>query len=164
MSSAPQDLAAGLQARPMCEADLDAVMAIERVIYPFPWTRGNFGDSLRSGYDAWLFASPDEPAVPILGYAVLMRAVDEVHLLNISVVAARQGRGHGRRILGWLCRDAAARGVRSMLLEVRPSNLPALKLYESSGFERLGLRRGYYPAEGGLREDALVLRRMLADG
>lgn len=144
----------------MRRGDLDAVSEIERTIYPFPWTRGNFADSLVAGHDCWIFALSDEPA-PILGYAVSMWMPDEVHLLNLSVEAARQGRGFGRSMLQWLMHDAATRGASGMMLEVRPSNERALALYRSTGFEQIGLRRRYYPAEYG-REDAQVLFRRLA--
>lgn len=163
MSAQPRP-APAFRVRPMQVADLARVMEIETAIYPFPWTRGNFSDSLKAGYDAWVFEAADDAAGAMLGYAVVMWLPDEVHLLNISVDAARQGRGVGRTMLDWLCADAGARGARSMLLEVRPSNLPARRLYASSGFDQVGLRRGYYPAAGSAREDALVLRRELARG
>ena len=153
----------GLHARPMQVADLGRVMEIEAAIYPFPWTRGNFSDSLKAGYDAWVFEDEAASGGGLLGYAIVMWIPDEVHLLNISVEAARQGRGLGRAMLEWLCADARERGARSMLLEVRPSNAVARQLYASSGFRPIGLRRGYYPAQAGTREDALVLRRVLVD-
>lgn len=143
----------------MHRADLDAVMRIEREIYPYPWTAGNFGDSLKAGYDAWVFESARE----LIGYAVIMWIPDEVHLLNLSVAAPLQGRGYGRAMLRWLCADAAARGARAMMLEVRPSNETARALYASIGFAQIGVRRRYYPAQGDAREDALVLRRRLVD-
>jgi len=142
-----------LQVRPMQPGDVDRVMEIERAIYPFPWTPGNFTDSLRAGYDAWLFTLGDAPA----GYAVLTWMPDEVHLLNISVAAGLQGRGLGRRMLAWLCADVRRRGAQAMLLEVRPSNAVARTLYASVGFVQIGARKGYYPDAGGRREDALVL-------
>ncbi len=145
--------------RPMHRSDLDAVMRIEQAIYPFPWTPGNFGDSLKSGYDAWVF----ESALQLIGYAVLMWIPDEVHLLNISVAQPLQGRGYGRAMLDWLCEDARRRGARAVMLEVRPSNVVARALYASKGFTQIGLRKRYYPAHGDSREDALVLRRMLVD-
>ena len=102
-------------------------------------------------------------APALLGYAVLMWIPDEVHLLNLSVAAPRQGQGLGRATLEWLCADAVARGAHGMLLEVRPSNQPALRLYETSRFERIGIRRRYYPAPGSEREDAWVyFRRLVA--
>lgn len=148
----------GWFARPMSEPDLDAVIRIEREIYPFPWTRGNFSDSLASGYDCWLF---EDEAMHLGAYAVLMWIPDEVHLLNLSVAAPRQGQGVGRAALEWLCADALERGAHGMLLEVRPSNQPALRLYETSRFERIGIRRRYYPAAGRDREDAWVYFRRL---
>lgn len=149
-----------MRVRPMRRRDLDAVAAIERSIYPFPWTRGNFADSLLAGHDAWIFELEVEESPQLIGYAIVMWVPDEVHLLNLSVAAPMQGRGYGREMLQWLMRDAAGRGARGMLLEVRPSNAPALALYRSSGFESIGVRRGYYPAEDG-REDAQVLFRQL---
>ncbi|MCP5264549.1 MAG: ribosomal protein S18-alanine N-acetyltransferase [Burkholderiaceae bacterium] len=140
--------------------DLDRVMGIERLIYPFPWSRGNFDDSLAAGYDAWIFAAGPR----ILGYAVLMWSLDEVHLLNLSVDANEQGRGLGRRILEVLCADIRQRGGRAVLLEVRPTNEVALRLYRAASFETIGLRRGYYPDSGGKREDAIVMRRVLEHG
>jgi len=145
--------------RPMHRSDLDTVMRLEQELYPFPWTRGNFGDSLTAGYDAWVFESARE----LIGYAVLMWIPDEVHLLNISVAGPLQGRGYGRAMLAWLCDDARRRGARAMMLEVRPSNVVARALYASMRFVQVGLRKRYYPAQGDAREDALVLRRMLVD-
>lgn len=149
-----------MHVRPMRRRDLDAVAAIERSIYPFPWTRGNFADSLLAGHDAWVLEIEVDEHPELIGYAVVMWLPDEVHLLNLSVTSPMQGRGYGREMLRWLLRDASARGARGMLLEVRPSNTRAIALYRSSGFESIGLRRGYYPAENG-REDAQVLFRRL---
>lgn len=155
------------RARPMGRADLAQVSRIEERIFPFPWTFGNFADSLAAGYDGWVFESRVEPR-DLLGYAVVMWLPDEVHLLNLSVDAAVQGRGLGAQMLDWLMDDAARRGSRAMLLEVRPSNTPALRLYERKGFARVGLRRRYYPSVEGTREDAIVMTRLLrpehADG
>lgn len=145
---------------PMRVEDVDAVIEIEQAVYPFPWTRGNFVDSIAAGYDTWLFGMSGAP----VGYAVLMWLPDEVHLLNLSVAAAMQRQGWGARMLRWLCDDCAARGARAMLLEVRPSNVPARRLYDRFGFRHIGVRRRYYPAADDGREDALVLRRALGHG
>ena len=147
----------GQACRPMTEQDLDQVDAVERQIYSFPWTRGNFADSLRSGYDAWVVRDGEH----LLGYCIVMVALDEAHLLNISVAPRAQGLGLGRRLLAWVEQCAAARQAHSLLLEVRPSNLVAKGLYERAGYERIGLRRGYYPSLRG-REDAIVMRKALA--
>lgn len=149
-----------LLARPMGYADCPRVDLIEREAYEFPWTLQNFASSIRAGHDAWLFSldpTPVAAGVDLCGYALLMWAPEEVHLLNITVVPALHGRGIGAAMLHWLLDDAARRGAGRMLLEVRPSNAVAITLYESRGFARIGMRRNYYPAAGGRREDAIVM-------
>jgi len=144
---------------PMSCADVDEILAIEERAYAFPWTRGNFLDSLASGYSIWGGRLPSQ----LVGYFVLMPVVDEAHLLNISVAPGCQGVGYGSLLLGHALRIAGDAGAASLLLEVRPSNTAALALYDRFGFSRIGLRRAYYPAANG-REDALVLRLQLAMG
>ena len=131
--------------------DLDEVLAIENVIYTHPWTRGNFGDSLRAGYDCrtWRLEGA------LIGYFILMVAAGEAHLLNLSIAARHQRSGHGGTLLREALELARRRGARSLFLEVRPSNAAAQALYARFGFQRVGVRRGYYPAHFG-REDALV--------
>lgn len=143
---------------PMRPQDVDAVMAIENAVYLFPWTRGNFVDGLRAGYCAWVLrAGPTGTPGALIAYSLVMIAVDEAHLLNLSVDAAHQRAGVGWRMLDWMAHRSREHGARSMLLEVRPSNPQALRLYERYGFQNIGCRRGYYPAQGG-REDAIVMR------
>jgi ribosomal-protein-alanine N-acetyltransferase len=139
---------------PMVDQDLDEVVAAEREIYPFPWTHGNFLDSLRAGYSAWVLRDGDGT---LAAYGVMMLALDEAHLLNLSVTRGFQRSGLGWRTLDWMAEVARGYGARTMMLEVRPSNESAVRLYQRYGFERIGIRRGYYPTQGG-REDALVLR------
>lgn len=141
---------------PLGMNDLDEIMPIEEAIYPFPWTRGNFADSLRAGYSGWVYRVDGA----VIGYGVCMRVLDEIHLLNLSISAARQGKGYGARLLRFLMDLYGASGSRQMLLEVRPSNAAALKLYRQFGFRRIGVRRNYYPATEG-REDAWVMVREL---
>jgi ribosomal-protein-alanine N-acetyltransferase len=93
----------------------------------------------------------------LIAYSIVMIAIDDAHLLNLSVARAYQRSGHGWRMLEWMAQRAREYGARSMLLEVRPSNVDALRLYARYGFARIGVRRGYYPAHGG-REDAIVMR------
>ncbi len=138
--------------RPMTGADLPAVMAIENAIYAFPWTPGNFRDSLAAGYDCSAYMRNGE----LIGYAVVMLASDEAHLLNLSIAAGCQRQGYGGQLLQRLCEVARGQGIRLIFLEVRPSNVAGLRLYERHGYKRVGLRREYYPAQAG-REDALVL-------
>jgi ribosomal-protein-alanine N-acetyltransferase len=141
---------------PMTSADLGRVMPIEADIYEFPWTRGNFEDSLSAGYSCWLYADGAE----LVGYCVIMLAVDEAHLLNLSIAADWQGQGHGRALLNGAMEAIREHGAKAMLLEVRPSNTAGRILYSRAGFSQVGLRKGYYPAQSG-REDALVLKRAL---
>ncbi len=139
---------------PLSDADLEAVMTIERAAYEFPWTRGNFIDSLRAGYLAqalWI-SSPQ-----LVGYFIALPGVDELHLLNLSVAPGAQGQGHARYMLDELRLLAAARRAQQLWLEVRISNARARLLYERYGFRNVGLRRGYYPAHGRQREDAVVM-------
>lgn len=142
---------------PMTPGHLDAVMAIELVAYPFPWTRGNFADSLNAGYSAWVA----ERGRDLIGYFVLMAAVDEAHLLNITVAPPDQGQGYGRWLLEEVMKLAKLHGMSQLLLEVRPSNHAALKLYETAGLRRVGVRRRYYPDQLGQREDAIVMVKAL---
>lgn len=139
---------------PMTEGDLDDVVAVEEDIYPFPWTRGNFADSLNAGYSCWVLRDSDGS---LQAYGIVMIALDEAHLLNLSVARGFQRGGLGWRTLEWMAGAAREHGARTLLLEVRPSNPAALRLYERYGFQRVGVRRGYYPAHDG-REDAIVMR------
>jgi ribosomal-protein-alanine N-acetyltransferase len=136
----------------MRERDLDEVMAIEGAIYAYPWTRGNFVDSLRAGYECRVLRQGAE----LLGYFVLMVAAGEAHLLNLSIAVAHQRTGHGSMLLGDAMALARKLGARSLFLEVRPSNRAAQAFYTRFGFRKIAVRRGYYPAHSG-REDALVL-------
>ena len=142
--------------RRMTAEDLGAVTAIESAIYPHPWTRGNFRDSLAAGYHCWIVECGGEMA----GYSVVMIAAGEAHLLNLSVAAPWQRRGIGREALGFVLKLARDYGARQVMLEVRPSNRAAIALYSSAGFAEIGRRRSYYPA-GDDREDAVVLELAL---
>jgi [ribosomal protein S18]-alanine N-acetyltransferase len=144
--------------RRMQLADVDAVLAVEVTAYSFPWTRGNFVDSLTAGYLAELQL---DPAGKPQAYFVAMPGVEEMHLLNITTAPACQGQGLGRALLRRLYALAHAQGARALWLEVRRSNERAQRLYRSEGFTPQGLRRAYYPAAAGQREDALVLMRPL---
>lgn len=160
MSAVYQDIgrladASELRFAPMQVGDLPEVMNIENSVYPHPWTRGNFLDSLYSGYQAWTVR---EQSGPLAGYFLLMLAVDEAHLLNISVRRDLHGHGVGRLQLDKVIAIAKENGMTSVLLEVRPSNVRALAVYERYGFAKIGVRKGYYPADGNMREDAIVMR------
>ncbi len=157
----PDDAAAGRGAglihviRPFGVDRLDEVLAIEQAAYPFPWTRGNFIDSLAAGYLAWGRFAPDGT---LLGYFLAMPGFEEMHLLNITVAAPHEGRGHARALLDALYRECGRRGVPMLWLEVRDGNHRARALYRCEGFVEAGRRRDYYPAAGG-REDAILMSR-----
>ena len=138
---------------PLTEERLEAVLAIEQTAYAHPWTRGNFQDSMRSGYQAQLLVADGE----LLGYVVAMKGVDEVHLLNITVAPAWQGQGWGRVLLDALGIWSRGQGPQWLWLEVRVGNLRALQIYERHGYRRVGTRKGYYPDGPGRREDAIVM-------
>lgn len=140
--------------RRMAEADLGAVMAIENVLYPHPWTVGNFRDSLAAGYHCWLLDCAGDAA----GYGVLTIAAGEAHLLNLSIAARWQRQGHGAALLAFLLKLARDYGALRVLLEVRPSNAAGCALYARANFREIGRRRGYYP-DGDGREDAVVMER-----
>ena len=138
--------------RCMTTEDLDSVITIENEIYPHPWTRGNFGDSLSTGYHCWIMELGGE----IVGYGVMMIAAGEAHLLNLSIAAESQRRGLGRELLKFLIELARDYFVRKIYLEVRPSNLAGRRLYAGAGFAEIAMRHGYYPAQRG-REDAVIM-------
>lgn len=158
VSAVLRDPAPSLQ--PLTVADLSRVMAVEQRAYPFPWTRGNFIDSLAAGYVAKMLVDGDT----LLAYFVAMPGVDELHLLNLTVAPQYQGQGHARLLLEVLRACARDRACPSIWLEVRSSNARAQAVYLNNGFERQGLRRGYYPAAAGQREDAVVMRLFVAGG
>ena len=141
------------QILPMHVSHLPQVLEIEQRAYPFPWSDGIFRDCLKAGYSGWIL---NDERGAIVGYALMSMAVDEAHVLNLCIDPSSQKRGLGRMLLEHMIMLARAANATIVLLEVRKSNKAAIHLYESQGFQRLGLRKGYYPADGG-REDALVL-------
>ena len=137
--------------RVMMEGDLDDVIAIEESVYPFPWTRGIFHDCLNIGYVCRVFLHKEK----IIAYSIISVAADESHLLTIVVAKDEQRKGYGKKMLDEMIRVAKIHAANIMYLEVRASNKAAVQLYHDNGFNELGVRNNYYPAENG-REDALV--------
>ncbi len=158
MAIAPEllDVAPEVGIRPMTEADVAEVFAVERASYQFPWSEGIFRDCLRVGYVCRVLALESR----VIGYGVMSVGAGEAHILNLCVSDAYRCRGLGRRMLVYLLERGAAAGMSEAFLEVRPSNTAAIRLYQAIGFEQVGMRRGYYQAVGG-REDAAVLRLTL---
>ena len=147
--------------RVMTVGQLDAVLAIEVQAYPFPWTRGNFIDSIAAGYLARVLIAGDGE---LIGYFVAMPGFEEMHLLNVTVASHHEGQGHARRLLAEFYGLSASFAATAVWLEVRESNARARALYEREGFTEAGRRRDYYPAPAGQREDAILMTRLLAAG
>lgn len=145
--------------RPLVESDIDAVAALEREAHAAPWTAGNFLDALAAGYGMTVA----EIDGAVAAYGVLLFAPGEAQLLNLTVAPAARRQGIGRALLRRFLADARARGAGQCFLEVRVTNDAAIALYAREGFTPVGRRTGYYPTQGaGPREDALVMRRLLA--
>ncbi len=136
----------------MLETDLDTVIAIEEKSYIFPWTRGIFHDCLHVGYNCWVY----EENGLVQAYGVMSIGGGEAHILTIVVDEKARGRQLGRQMMGRLLNSAGKHKVETVLLEVRPSNTIAINLYQSMGFNEVGIRKGYYPDNKG-REDALIM-------
>lgn len=155
MSARPEDFKACISEkgfRLMLESDLDDVIAIEESVYPYPWTRGIFHDCINIGYLCRVL----EVKGKIVAYSVMSVAVGESHLLTIVVPEDEQGKGYGKKMLNEMIQQAVNDNASTMYLEVRTSNKAAIHLYHQRGFNELGVRNNYYPAEQG-REDALIL-------
>ncbi|MBT8550827.1 ribosomal protein S18-alanine N-acetyltransferase [Polynucleobacter paneuropaeus] len=163
--------AAELAFLPMQSGDLDAVLSIEQISHTHPWTKGNFNDSLAAGHWAYCIRPEPRNAEPgsyldpkvLWAYCVLYPAVDELHLLNITVAPKLRRLGIAARIMRAIEGIAASRQMPRIILEVRPSNIPAITLYESLGYEKIGVRKDYYPADqaSGQREDAQVMAKSI---
>ena len=148
--------AAELEFRLMRKTDLKAIAAIEQLAYEFPWEPSTFKDCLSVGYCCWV----GEKMGQVVAYGIVTVGAGESHILNICICPTMQGRGYGRRMMEKLMDVAKSHRAEMMILEVRPSNTRAVKLYQDLGFNEIGSRKGYYQAKKG-REDATVMARML---
>lgn len=142
--------------RPMNESDLADIMEIETAAYTHPWTERIFQDCLRVGYCCWVLLR----SRTIIGYGVMSVAAEECHLLNLCIQPEEQNQGFGSIMLEKLLTIARKHKADTAFLEVRPSNAIAIKLYRRAGFDEVGMRRNYYPAQFG-REDAIIFARSL---
>ena len=142
---------------PLDLARLDDVVHIEQRAYSHPWTRGNFLDSHKAGYQVITLLGEDS----LLGYFVAMPGVQEVHLLNITVDPDYQRQGWGLMMLDALSIWSRGQDAKWLWLEVRASNLRAINVYQRYGFKRVGERKNYYPLQVGQREHAVVMSLQL---
>lgn len=141
---------------PMRMSDLDEVMEIEQSLYDFPWSKSIFSDCIQVGYSCWTY----KQSYQIQAYGVLSAAAGEAHILTLCVSKMFQGQGLGKLVLEHLIDLANDHKAEVLLLEVRPSNTRAVRLYQNYGFNEVGTRKDYYPAKDG-REDALIMARDL---
>jgi len=139
--------------RAMTPFDIPGVAAVEKSSYQFPWSEGIFRDCLRVGY----LCRVAECEGAVVAYGIVAMGAGEAHVLNICVGEQMRGRGVGRQMLMLLLERSSQAGMQDVFLEVRPTNMHAIALYQSVGFVEVGRRRGYYQAVEG-REDALVLK------
>jgi len=138
-------------------SDVPAMHVIENAEYEFPWTEGIFVDCINAGYLCMVY----ENAQDLFAYGIMSFVDGECHILNLCVDSTYQGCGWGRNLLLTLLDLARQRRCRIAFLEVRISNKRAFNLYHNMGFNEIAVRKRYYPARGGRRENALVLARVL---
>ena len=143
---------APVRLRPMVDADVDAVLALDALVHPTTWSpefvRSQLGlPGSRTNLVAELYGA-------LVGHAALLVVADEGHVTSVAVAPDHQRMGIGRVLLAALCRDAEHRGLVAMTLEVRVSNAAAIALYRRFGFAPSGVRPGYYADDG---EDALIM-------
>lgn len=127
--------------RPMEPADVPAVAAMERQYFGEPWSEQGFLDALRTGYALFLVALQEEEPV---GYCGVYLSLDEGEITNVAVREDCRGKGIARRMMEELHSRTARLGVHGLVLEVRVSNVDAIRLYEGCGYRECGLRRNFY--------------------
>ncbi|MFK7861097.1 MAG: ribosomal protein S18-alanine N-acetyltransferase [Granulosicoccus sp.] len=154
MSSRP--VTADISFEPVYLRNVALVGTMERRNYEFPWTDGIFRDCLKAGYTCQMVMLEND----MIGYGIMQIAADEAHILNLCIDGPYQRQGFARLLLEHLVQQAEQRRANIVFLEVRPSNPRAVDLYERSGFNEIGVRKGYYDSAKG-REDAIVMARNL---
>ena len=143
-----------LRIRPLTEADLPAVIAMEKRCFPEdPWPESVFRSALMDELCFWLAA---EREGRVIGYAGMQAVLDEGYVDNVAVDPDHRRQGTALSLMRGLLAESRRKGLRFLSLEVRAGNAPAIALYASLGFETVGRRRGYY-----LRppEDALIMTK-----
>ena len=142
-----------IEIRPMTPDDIPQVYSIEKMAYPDPWTTGIFNDCLKVGYRCFAMENENE----VLGYSISSVSVEESHLLNINIKPERQNQGLGTQLMAFILEDARQLSAKTIFLEVRETNHPAITLYKKLGFQKVGSRKDYYPTQDG-RENATIFR------
>ncbi|MBA3725971.1 MAG: ribosomal protein S18-alanine N-acetyltransferase [Armatimonadetes bacterium] len=142
---------AGYQVEPMLESHMAAVMELERICNPAPWSESSFQAELSNHQATYLVATHNTTLVGFAGYWSI---IDEAHVTNIAVHPNHRRNGVGRLLMERILEAAKTTDHTCSTLEVRAGNVAAITLYEKLGFVRCGLRKGYYPKD---KEDAVVM-------
>ncbi|MFL0795940.1 MAG: ribosomal protein S18-alanine N-acetyltransferase [Cellvibrionaceae bacterium] len=144
--------------QPMAAADIPYILSIENIVNPSPCKEGMLKRLLEK--EQMAFVLKDVTQEQLVGYVCFSSVCDEAELLIIGIDPSFQKKGFGMGLLNSALEEVKLSGVLSVFLEVRGSNLPAIALYERSGFVKTGRRKGYYPSAiaGADREDALLFQ------
>lgn len=146
--------------RTMSMKDIDNVYAIELAAHRAPWTWQIIHDCVLIGYDCRVLELKKESEKCLIGYAICRENFNFYHVLNLCITPSEQGKGYGRLMMNEIMSSLKNRLVTTIVLEVRPTNLTAIKLYQSLGFRREAIKKGYYNDENGI-EDALVFKKKI---
>lgn len=146
--------------RNMTQSDIDAVYSIEMAAHRAPWPRDILAECVHAGFDCRVVESHEGNEVSLIGYVMCRYTENSCHILNLCVTPPLQGKGYGQLLLQDLIDSPAEAFVYKLVLEVRPSNIMANRLYKKMGFQQTGLKRGYYRDNQAI-EDALILEKKL---
>lgn len=156
-----QEIVMVIQIRPMSESDLDAVYDIEKNAHISPWSREILLQCIVIGYDCRVIEIMATNKTFIGGYIIIRHSDSIGHILNLCIAKSFQSKGYGRALLVSVIQSFSELcHIKSLVLEVRPSNSAAIHLYHSLGFEQVDIKKGYYN-EGIVIEDAILLRKIL---
>lgn len=141
--------------RPMVMEDIPQVVTIEKKSFPTPWSPYAFACELSDNdFAYYLVVNPAQDPKTVVGYGGMWLIIDEAHVTNIAITPAYRGKALGELLLRGMIELALSKNILRMTLEVRPSNLPAQKLYNRLGFKAAGIRPGYY---ADTNEDAIIM-------
>ena len=145
----------------MAPEHVSQIAALEAATFSFPWDEASIRAELENPLALWLVAEGEAgegEARPVLGYVGSQTCFEDADILNVAVVPAARRRGIAAALMRELEVRLAPKGVERITLEVRASNIPAIRLYEGLGYTQVGLRKGYYEKP---REDALILQKQI---
>ena len=140
----------------MTKDDLEAVYEIDKESFPIPWQKSSFEEELNNILATYLVAKIDGQVV---GYIGMWFVMDECHIMNVAVSSKYRRMGIASKLIKEMFKLCGNHGISYILLEVRANNIPAQKLYESLGFKKEGIRKGYYKNPDGTYEDAILMTK-----